>query len=164
MGLEIERKFLLKNSDWEKLIDQQTSIKQGYLNSDIERTVRVRTTDKVALITIKGKTENTTRQEFEYEIPFKDADSLLKLCETPLIEKTRFIVKYQDRVWEIDKFKGDNEGFVIAEIELTKEDEEVILPSWIGEEVSHDARFYNSTLITNPFKNWKKNKTPANKG
>ena len=155
MGLEIERKFLLKNSDWEKWINQKTSIKQGYLNSDIERTVRVRTTDKVALITIKGKTENTSRQEFEYEIPFEDAESLLKLCETPLIEKTRLIIKYQGRVWEIDRFEGENEGLLIAEIELAREDEEVVLPSWIGEEVSHDARFYNSALIKNPFKNWK---------
>lgn len=155
MGLEIERKFLLKNSDWEKMIDKQISVRQGYLNSDIERTVRVRTTNETAFLTIKGKTKNTTRQEFEYEIPIKDAESLLKLCETPLIEKTRFIVKHQGRVWEIDKFEGDNEGLIIAETELAREDEDVVLPDWIGEEVSHDVRFYNASLIKNPFKNWK---------
>ena len=155
MGLEIERKFLLKNSDWEQFIDREIFLRQGYLNSDMERTVRVRITDQKAFLTIKGKTENTTRQEFEYEIPIQDAESLIKLCESPLIEKTRFIVNYQNRVWEIDKFEGDNEGLVIAEIELTREDEEVTLPSWIGKEVSQDERFYNSSLIKNPFKNWK---------
>lgn len=155
MGLEIERKFLLKNSDWEKCIDSKTSIRQGYLTTDAERTVRVRTTDETAFITIKGKTQRTTRQEFEYEIPFKDGESLLKLCEAPLIEKTRFIVKDGGRTWEIDKFDGENEGLTIAEIELTSEEEEIHLPDWIGEEVSQDARYYNSSLIKNPFKNWK---------
>ncbi len=155
MGLEIERKFLLKNSDWEKLIDEKITIRQGYLNSDIERTVRVRITNKSAFLTIKSKTQNTTRQEFEYAIPFEDGESLLKLCEAPLIEKTRFIVKYQGRVWEVDRFEGDNKGLEIAEIELENEDENVELPEWIDEEVSHDVRFYNSSLIKNPYKNWK---------
>ena len=154
MGLEIERKFLLRNSDWEKLIDRRTSIKQGYLNSAKERTVRVRISDKTAFITIKGKTQNTTRQEFEYEIPYEDAESMLKLCETPLIEKTRFIVKDKGKIWEVDKFEGDNEGLIMAEVELTSEQEEVILPDWVGEEVSHDDRYFNSSLIKNPYKSW----------
>lgn len=154
MGLEIERKFLVKNTNWKGLIEQKNYIKQGYLNSNIERTVRVRITNQTAFLTIKGKTKNTTRQEFEYEIPFEDAESLLKLCETPLIEKVRYTVKHEGKLWEIDKFEGDNEGLVVAEIELANEDEEITLPNWIGEEVSHDAKYYNSSLIRKPFKNW----------
>jgi len=154
MAIEIERKFLLKNSDWKKLIDQSISIKQGYLNSHIERNVRIRLTNETALLTIKGKTDHTTRQEFEYKIPVKDAEALLKLCETPLIEKTRFIVKDHNRLWEVDVFEGDNEGLIVAEIELTSEDEALTLPDWIGEEVSHDPRYYNSSLIKDPFKSW----------
>lgn len=154
MGIEIERKYLLKNSDWESLVNQQYSIKQGYLNSDKERTVRVRIINKQAFITIKGKNEKTVRQEFEYEIPYNDGLALLKLCETPLIEKTRFIVKHQDRLWEIDKFEGENEGLIIAELELESEEEKVELPNWVGEEVSLDKRYYNSSLIKHPYKNW----------
>ncbi|MFK7798650.1 MAG: CYTH domain-containing protein [Aureispira sp.] len=154
MGLEIERKFLLKNSDWEQLIEREIAIQQGYLNTDAARTVRIRITNEIACLTIKGKTDKITRQEFEYEIPVEDAESLLQLCEQPLIEKTRFIVQHQGSLWEIDKFKGDNEGLVLAEIELTHQEEAFVLPKWIGEEVSHDPRFYNSSLIKHPFKNW----------
>ncbi|MEM6298132.1 MAG: CYTH domain-containing protein [Bacteroidota bacterium] len=154
MGLEIERKFLLKNSDWEKLHSQKISMRQGYLNTHPERTVRVRVSNQSATLTIKGKTQNTTRQEFEYQIPFEEGGALLNLCEKPLIEKVRFIVKYQDKVWEIDRFEGENEGLVVAEVELDHEGEEFILPAWIGEEVSHDPRFYNASLIKQPFKSW----------
>lgn len=156
MGFEIERKFLLKNANWRKLVNEKTLIRQGYLNSDAERTVRVRVRDRTAFLTIKGKTQNTTRQEFEYEIPIDDADSLLKLCEPPLIEKTRFIVKYQGKTWEIDEFEGENRGLTVAEIELSSEDESFDLPDWIGKEVSHDRRYFNSSLIKKPFSSWGK--------
>tara|TARA_Y100000590_G_C15443722_1_gene909878 strand:+ start:377 stop:841 length:465 start_codon:yes stop_codon:yes gene_type:complete len=154
MGLEIERKFLLKNSDWRKLVEEENLIKQGYLNSNAERTVRVRVKNSMAYLTIKGKSQNTTRQEFEYEIPLADAESLLKLCEPPLIEKTRFIVNYQGKTWEIDEFEGENKGLTVAEIELSSEDESFDLPDWIGEEVSQDARYFNSSLIKKPFCSW----------
>lgn len=154
MGLEIERKFLLKNTDWRKLVEEENLIKQGYLNSNAERTVRVRVKNSKAFLTIKGKSQNTTRQEFEYEIPLEDAESLLKLCERPLIEKTRFIVKYQGKTWEIDEFEGENKGLTVAEIELSSEDERFQLPDWIGEEVSQDARYFNSSLIKKPFISW----------
>ncbi|HCX23698.1 MAG: adenylate cyclase [Flammeovirgaceae bacterium] len=154
MGLEIERKFLLKNSDWRKLVEEENLIKQGYLNSNAERTVRVRVKNSTAYLTIKGKSQNTVRQEFEYEIPLADAESMLKLCESPRIEKTRFIVNYEGKTWEIDEFEGENKGLAVAEIELTSEDESFDLPDWIGEEVSQDARYFNSSLIKKPFSSW----------
>jgi CYTH domain-containing protein len=117
--------------------------------------VRVRTRNEQAFLTIKGKTIHTSRVEFEYEIPYGEAISLLKICEKPLIEKTRFVLEYQGKIWEIDQFEGENEGLIIAEIELTHEDEAFLLPSWIGMEVSHDARYYNAALIKNPFKSWR---------
>lgn len=156
MGVEIERKFLIGSHGWKDRVDQSISIKQGYLNSNKSRTVRVRTYGGVGFLTIKGKSENLTRQEFEYEIPLDEAMSLLELCEMPIIEKTRFLVSHQGHDWEIDVFEGENEGLVVAEIELTNEDQKLPIPEWIGEEVSTDPKYYNSSLITHPFKNWKK--------
>lgn len=155
MSQEIERKFLLKNTDWENLVVKQTSIKQGYLNSNKYRNVRVRITNNLAVLTVKGITQNMTRQEFEYEIPLEDAQALLSLCEKPLIEKTRYIVPYGNKIWEIDKFYGDNQGLIVAEIELSNEKEVFTIPNWVGEEVTQDTRYYNSSLITRPFKDWK---------
>ena len=154
MGVEIERKYLLKNNDWKKLIASSFKIKQGYLNSNIKRTVRVRIIDNKGFLTIKSKNIGITRSEFEYEIPFKDAVSLLDLCEKPILKKTRNLVVFENRTWEIDDFEGVNKGLVIAEIELTSEKESLIIPTWIGKEVSDEAKYYNSSLITNPFKNW----------
>ena len=154
MGLEIERKFLLKNDDWKNDVDKGTSIKQGYLNSHIERTVRVRVFGDKGFLTIKGKNENLSRTEFEYDIPLKEAEALLGLCEKPIIEKTRFLFHNQEDIWEIDVFEGENRGLIVAEIELQSEEQEVQLPEWIGEEVSHDNRYYNSSLINKPFSNW----------
>lgn len=154
MPLEIERKFLLKNANWRQCVDKEIAIKQGFLNSHVDRTVRVRITNDKALLTIKSKTVNTTRQEFEYEIPVPDAQALLQLCERPLIEKTRFIISQDNKTWEIDEFWGENEGLIVAEVELSSENEELHLPDWVGEEVSQDSRYYNSALIKNPFKNW----------
>ena len=156
MGLEIERKLLLKNEDWKTECGKGIKIRQGYLNSHVERTVRVRLSGEKGEITIKGKTNNLTRKEFEYQVPFEDALSLIELCETPLIEKTRFIINKGNQIWEIDEFKGENQGLVVAEIELDNENQSLELPSWVGVEVSQDSKYYNSSLIVNPFKNWSK--------
>jgi adenylate cyclase len=154
MGIEIEKKYLLENSNWKTEAFKTIKIKQGYLNSEIERTIRVRTSGNEGIITIKGKTVNLTRSEFEYAIPLNDALELLKMCDSPIIEKTRYLIKKGELTWEIDEFSGENEGLIVAEIELTDENQEFDLPEWIGKEVSHDTRYYNSSLISNPYKNW----------
>ena len=155
MGLEIERKFLLKNDTWKTEADNGIEIKQGYLSSVIERTVRVRVIGEKGMLTVKGKTDNLTRKEFEYEIPFNEAVLLLDLCETPIIEKKRYLVKRDSLVWEIDIFEGENEGLKVAEVELDSETQLFELPDWAGNDVSKESKYYNSALITNPFKNWK---------
>ncbi len=154
MKVEIERKFLVKNQDWKRLIVEKHTIQQGYLNVDKSCNVRVRIMNNLAFITIKGKRVNTARPEFEYEIPLNDAESILKLSKTSIIKKTRFTVNHQGQIWEIDQFEGDNQGLVIAEIELKQKDEAISLPNWIGTEISNDERFYNLSLSSNPFKNW----------
>ncbi|MDF1698275.1 MAG: CYTH domain-containing protein [Saprospiraceae bacterium] len=154
MGLEIERKFLLKNENWRKMADQGTDIKQGYLSLQPERTVRVRVTDKQALLTIKGITTGMTRSEYEYEIPFTDAVELLELCEGAIIDKQRYIINYEGETWEIDIFKGRNEGLRVAEIELSNEEQEIKIPTWVGKEVTEDSRYYNVNLIENPYDRW----------
>ena len=154
MGLEIERKFLIKNDSWRKEADNGTLLRQGYLNSTAERTVRVRINGDEAYLTIKGKNENLTRKEFEYEIPADEAESLLELCEKPIIEKTRFLIKKNNHTWEIDIFGGENKGLQVAEIELNSEEEKFQKPTCLGDEVSHDSRYYNSSLISNPYSKW----------
>ena len=154
MKVEIERKFLVETQDWKKLIVEKHSIQQGYLNTDKSCNVRVRIMNTVAFITIKGKRINTVRPEFEYEIPLNDAESILKLTKNSIIKKTRFTINHQGQIWEIDQFEGDNQGLVIAEIELKQIDEAISLPDWIGTEISNDERFYNRSLSINPFKNW----------
>lgn len=156
MGLEIERKFLLANSDWRNLVRNSKTIRQGYLNSSVERTVRVRTIGKQGIITIKGKNIGLSRPEFEYEIPVKDANELLEMCETAIIEKTRFELSIDGKNWEIDEFEGVNQGLIVAEIELKSENEVIDIPKWIGKEVSSEAKYYNSSLIKKPYKDWKK--------
>jgi len=154
MGLEIERKFLIKNEDWKKSIQKQYTIKQGYLNTDPDRTVRIRIKGSKGILTIKGKTVKATRPEYEYEIPLKDAEEMIEFCEKPIIEKTRYIVEHQNKIWEIDIFGGENEGLIIAEIELDDENETFKIPDWIGTEVTTDTRYYNSNLSNTPFKQW----------
>ena len=156
MGLEIERKFLIKNDSWKNEIKKTVSIRQGYLNSEVERTVRIRIQGEQGVLTIKGKNQNVTRKEFEYQIPLDDAINLLSMCEKPIIEKTRFLIPSNRSTWEIDVFDGENKGLVIAEIELTSEEESFDIPNWLGEEVSSESKYYNSSLITNPYGNWKK--------
>jgi CYTH domain-containing protein len=154
VGIEIERKFLLKNDQWRKL-GEGTLYRQGYLSTDKERTVRIRTIGTKGFLTIKGITENATRNEFEYEIPLKDAENLLDvLCKRPLIEKTRYHITANDMVWEIDEFWGENEGLIIAEVELEDINKDIYLPDWIGTEVTENPAYYNANLVKNPYSTW----------
>ncbi len=153
MALEIERKFLVTDEKYKKSA-LKSYYRQGYLSLHPERTVRVRICDNKAFLTIKGKTTGFSRSEFEYPIPLSDADILLTLCEKPLIEKYRYTLTYDGMTWAVDEFLGDNEGLVIAEIELNDENQLFTKPDWIGKEVTSDPRYYNSNLIHNPYKNW----------
>ncbi|MCP4520338.1 MAG: CYTH domain-containing protein [Cytophagales bacterium] len=154
MGIEIERKFLVNNEDWKKE-GEAIIYKQGYLSSQKEKVVRVRIAGTQAFLTIKGKSEGIERLEFEYKIPVEEAEQLLKtLCERPIIEKTRTKIEYHGFVWEVDEFAGENQGLVVAEIELPTSDTPFKKPLWIGEEVSGDSRYYNSNLIKMPFTRW----------
>lgn len=156
MAKEIERKFLVKTAAW-KPQNEGIHFKQGYLNTQKERVVRVRIEGDKAKLTIKGVTTGVTRSEFEYVIPVEDASLLLdNLCEKPLIDKHRHAEVHGGKTWEIDVFHGDNEGLVVAEIELKSETETFVRPNWAGEEVSSDPRYFNSNLLKNPFKNWAK--------
>lgn len=152
MGKEIERKFLVKGGAWRQA--EAIGYRQGFLSTVKERTVRVRTTRGKGYLTIKGICVGVTRAEFEYEIPQKDADLLLAMCEQPLIEKNRYKVEHAGFIWEVDEFLGNNSGLVIAEIELESEDQVFPKPDWVGEEVSGDARYFNSNLIKNPYSSW----------
>jgi len=156
MAKEIERKFLVKTAAWRPQ-DAGVHFKQGYLNTQKERVVRVRIEGAKAKLTIKGVTTGVTRSEFEYPIPVEDAAILLdNLCEKPLIDKHRHAEVHGGKTWEIDVFHGDNEGLLVAEIELESEAEAFVRPDWVGEEVSSDPRYFNSNLLKNPFKNWGK--------
>ena len=156
MAKEIERKFLVKTAAW-KPQGPGVRFKQGYLNTQKERVVRVRIEGDRAKLTIKGVTTGVTRSEFEYVIPVEDASILLdNLCEKPLIDKHRHAEMHGGKTWEIDVFHGDNEGLVVAEIELGSESEAFTRPDWAGEEVSSDPRYFNSNLLKNPFRNWGK--------
>ena len=156
-GLEIERKFLVEGDDYKRLAFDKSRIQQGYICSGHGRTVRVRIRDKQAFLTIKGPSLNggLSRYEFEQEIPFEAAKDLLKLCEPGIIDKTRWLVKSGKHIFEVDEFYGDNEGLVMAEVELETEDEQYEKPDFIGEEVTGDRRFYNSHLRFYPYKVWK---------
>ena len=153
MAIEIERKFLVK-AELFKPVDEGQFIAQGYLSSTPERTIRVRIKKHHGYLTIKGKNEGICRAEFEYEIPESDAKELLELCEPTIIVKRRYIVDVESSRWEVDIFEGENEGLIVAEIELQSENEEFNKPDWIGDEVSNDARYYNSNLSKRPYKSW----------
>jgi len=154
MAKEIERKFLVRGNTWRGQ-DGGKRYRQGYLGTVKERTVRVRTTGDKGFITIKGESVGATRSEYEYEIPLADANEMLdRLCERPLIEKTRYRVSHEGLVWEIDEFERDNRGLIMAEIELKDETQSVTLPGWIGQEVTGDPRYFNANLVANPFSQW----------
>ena len=156
MGKEIERKFLVKGK-FKPFIVKETRITQGYLSSVPERTVRVRIKGNKGYITIKGIGNETgaSRFEWEKEIPVTEVSDLLKICEPGVIDKTRFIIPEENGLkFEVDEFYGDNEGLIVAEIELPSEKETFHKPSWLGEEVTGDPKYYNSMLMKNPYKNW----------
>lgn len=156
MAQEIERKYLVKGTAW-KALAAGTLYRQGYLSSVKERTVRVRIAGEKGFLTIKGVNKGVTRTEFEYPIPTDDAAAMLDgLCERPQIEKTRYVVPSGGYTWEVDEFHGDNDGLVVAEVELQSADETPPLPDWVGEEVSSDPRYFNSNLVKRPFKSWDK--------
>ncbi len=154
--IEIERKFLVLSEAFKTEAFKKTKIVQGFLNTHKERTVRVRIKGEKAFITVKGisNLEGTTRLEWEKEIPVLEAEQLLNLCEPNLIEKTRFEVKSGNHIFEVDEFYGENEGLVIAEIELSSENETFTKPEWLGKEVTGDVRYYNSLLSKTPYRNW----------
>lgn len=154
MGKEIERKFLVKGDSWRSQgIGKR--YRQGYLSTVKERTVRVRTAGDKGFITVKGISVGATRSEYEYEIPPADANEMLdRLCERPLIEKTRYRIPQGEVVWEIDEFEGDNHGLITAEVELKDEKQAVSLPDWLGQEVTGDPPYFNSNLVARPFSKW----------
>mgnify|MGYP001245831743 CR=1 FL=1 len=154
MSKEIERKFLVKGDYWRSLA-KGTTYRQGYLNSAKERTVRIRTIDDKAFLTIKGLTVGATRNEYEYEIPLADCNAMLDaLAEKPIIEKKRLKVQCEGLIWEIDEFFGDNTGLIVAEVELKSEDQAFKKPEWVGDEVTGDPRYFNSNLIKHPYTKW----------
>jgi adenylate cyclase len=154
MGREIERKFLVTGDGWRKGA-KRSRLSQGYLYAGKDKSVRVRLEDGQGTVTIKGPTLGASRAEYEYSIPAKDARELLsRLCERPLIEKTRSRVRRGGLVWEIDEFGGDNKGLVLAEIELRRPNQKVALPPWVGKEVTCDPRYLNSNLFKKSYKRW----------
>jgi len=152
MGVEIERKFLVTGEAWRS--GTGVRLTQGYLNRDKARTVRVRVAGEQGWLTIKGVSTGATRAEFEYPIPLADAQAMLLLCDGTLIDKTRHTVDVGGTVWEVDVFHGDNAGLVVAEVELTTEDQPFERPAWLGDEVTHDPRYFNSALIALPYSQW----------
>lgn len=156
--LEIERKFLVKSDNFKAVAFAKNQIAQGYLNSHPERTVRIRIKGESGFLTIKGKGNESgiSRLEWETEIPLTEAKSLIKLCENGVIDKIRYEVKAGNHIFEVDEFFGDNEGLVVAEIELQSEDETFEKPEWLGQEVTNDERYYNAFLSNHPYTTWKK--------
>ena len=154
MPKEIERKFLVTGDGWRGQ-GSGTHYRQGDLSTDKERTVRVRTVDDKAFITVKGLSIGAARSEYEYEIPIADANEMLdRLCERPLIEKTRYRIPSAAVVWEVDEFAGENLGLIVAEVEIDREDQQVSLPVWVGREVTDDPRYYNANLVAHPYSRW----------
>lgn len=162
MGREIERKFLVKRDVWHADPERGTTVRQGYLSDDPARAVRVRVAGDKAFLTIKGRTVDVERQEYEYEIPLVDANVLLDtMCVQPLIEKTRYRVPHGGRTWEVDEFAGENAGLIVAEVELPTADAALSLPDWAGAEVSHDPRYFNANLARHPYRDWGDRGAPA---
>ncbi len=154
MAKEIERKFLVQSDAWRALAEGRYYC-QGYVPTQGKQTVRVRIIGDQAYLTLKGPVVGMSRSEFEYAIPLADAQAILaELCQQPLIEKHRYRIPLGHIVWEVDEFLGENQGLILAEVELTHAEQTVDLPAWIGEEVTGDPRYYNSNLVKNPFKDW----------
>ena len=157
MPIEIERKFLLKDESWRKLVIKSKNITQGYLANTGRSSIRIRLSDDHASLNIKSMTIGVTRTEFDYPVPAEEAKILLQeLCTGPLIEKTRHYIEYRGHTWEIDEFSGENAGLIVAEIELDDQNEGFAVPDWLGNEVSHDPRYYNICLTEHPYSAWDK--------
>ena len=156
MPFEIEKKFLVSDNTYKQEAQTQVRIIQGYLSTDPERTVRIRIKEERGYLTIKGKSNasGTTRYEWEKEIEVSEAEELLKLCKEGVIDKTRFLVKAGKHTFEVDEFYGDNQGLVVAEIELENENENFQKPHWLSDEVTGQDKYYNAQLMSNPYKNW----------
>jgi adenylate cyclase len=155
MAQEIERKFLVKG-EFRQLASLKIRITQGYLSSVPERTVRVRIKGDKGFLTVKGigNASGASRFEWEKEIGVEDVDTLLALCEPGVIDKTRYIIEFEGHTFEVDEFYGENQGLVVAEIELLSENEDFSKPKWLGSEVTGDSKYYNSMLMKNPFSKW----------
>jgi len=153
VSTEIERKFLVRGTDWRQ--GAPVRLRQGYLNRDKERTVRVRIAGSRAYLTIKGLTRGVSRPEFEYEIPLQDGEALLTLCDGVPLEKDRYTLQHAGATWEVDEFLGANAGLAIAEIELNDERQEFERPGWLSTEVTDDPRYFNSSLIAAPYRTWR---------
>ncbi|MBZ2189956.1 CYTH domain-containing protein [Alcanivorax sp. JB21] len=153
MGVEIERKFLVRTT---AMLENQPglALHQGYLSHTPETTVRVRIQGEQAWLTVKGRNDGARRAEFEYAVPVADARDMLALCPAGRIEKTRYRLPAGEHVWEVDVFHGDNEGLIVAEIELRHEDDAFERPPWLGQEVTGDPRYYNSQLSQTPYRDW----------
>lgn len=155
MGTEIERKFLVSGEGWRSQAEG-VNYRQGYLSSPGSPTVRVRTLGGQGFLTIKGPTANSSRLEYEYEIPFEEACEMLdRLTVSPIVEKLRYTIPYEGFIWEVDEFLGENAGLVFAEIELDHPEQQFARPSWVGREVTDDPRFYNVNIARNPYSRWK---------
>jgi len=155
MAYEIERKFLLGSDAWRTQVYQTRNIQQAYFCNTEKASLRIRIADQQGFISTKSMTDAIRRHEFEYEIPLQDAQFMLDfMCLGSAIIKLRHLIRIDNHVWEIDEFHGDNEGLIVAEIELEHEDQPFARPAWLGPEVSHDRRYFNMSLVTHPFKNW----------
>jgi CYTH domain-containing protein len=157
MGQEIEKKFLVDHYKWKQLDKPKGELyRQGYLVSEPNKTIRVRQTNEKGFLTIKGITIGATRPEYEYEIPINDAKELLENFSISELSKIRYKIIYDNKTWEVDVFLGDNDGLIVAEIELTSEDEKFLIPEWVDVEVTEQEKYYNSNLTVEPYKNWEK--------
>jgi adenylate cyclase len=156
MAVEIEHKFLLANDGWRQHVSHSVKYRQGYLSSQATSSIRVRISNDHAWLNIKTATIGTRRHEYEYEIPMADADEILNnLCRKPLIEKTRHFVTAGSHVWEIDEFEGDNQGLIVAEIELDETQQSFAKPAWLGKEVTDNLRYYNNNLAIHSYSEWR---------
>src|SRR3569833_65611 len=155
MGLEIERKFLVDHTKWAEVNKPEgTHYKQGYILADKDRTVRIRTSDTQAFLNLKSKNSQLSRNEYEYEIPLRDGKEILDSFTQKGTEKVRYVIAFAGNDWEVDVFMGDNEGLIVAEIELDSENAQFDKPDWVTEEVTHEGRYTNASLSERPFKDW----------
>jgi adenylate cyclase len=159
MATEIEHKFLLRDDRWRSQVERSARLRQGYLISDARCSVRVRVAESQGFLNIKSGTLGIQRSEYEYPIPLAEAEEILDtLCAKPLLEKTRHYLKFDQHLWEIDEFSGENAGLIVAEVELSRIDEPFARPDWLGKDVSYDIRYYNSQLARHPYQTWPERK------